>query len=222
MGSAVSDDRDRTVSRDVVHEMGRALVSVTSPRALRARTVWWVQVLGAVFCLAMAGWVWYLAGGELAQWRRPEPWFPAAVAFVGASLLCLMTDAEARATTRAAAREQADADRLRVAIPDGYVLAYELTRAGEGPEPVVVVGAISAGRWDLSTPLWRFAVLRVDGEGWVAQLGRGGMFAVSAVPGFFAELDRGRFAAVEDVERALTARGARDVTACDFPGHQRY
>lgn len=189
----------------------------------RGRYVWWMQLLSAVALGVALYVVWRVAGGTPAEPGGAPAW-AAFWAGLGAATLSVLAETEARVTERHLERRRAAATAGdRVHIPDGYVLAYELggqpgqlgTHPGEAP--YVMVAAIGADRWDLVEPLWRFSVRESSVGGVVVQLPAGSLAGVSALGGFFAELDAGKLVDLRDVERALTARGARDVTSMFTP-----
>lgn len=190
----------------------------------RGRYVWWMQFLEVAALVVSLFAVWVLAGGDTDAPGRPGPWWTTFVAFLGIATMSVLVETEARVTERHLERQRAvvvAGDRVR--IPDGYVLAYELGgQPGQlgtepGDAPFVTVAAIGADRWDLVEPLWRFSVRASAVGGVIVQLPAGSLAGVSALGGFFAELDAGKLGDLIQVERALTARGARDVSSVHFP-----
>lgn len=189
----------------------------------RSRYVWWMQLLGAVALGVALYVVWRVAGGTPADPGGAPAW-AAFWAGLGAVTLSVLAETEARVTERHLERRRAAATAGdRVHIPDGYVLAYELGgQPGQlgtepGDVPFVTVAAIRADRWDLVEPLWRFSVRASAVGGIIVQLPAGSLAGVSALGGFFAEVDAGKLRDLNQVERALVAREARDVSSLHFP-----
>lgn len=208
--------------REMAREYGTSLM-MPFRGTWRGRYIWWAQYLeGALFAGALLA-VWALAGGTTDDPGAPGPWWTVAAAFLGIAVLTSLVEAEARVTERrlerarvaAGARDGAD-------IPDGYVLAYEIGNAAgqlgdELADPFLIVAAVRADRWDLYEPLWRFSVRQSSIGGLIVQLPAGGLAGVSALGGFFTELDEGQLRDLNAAERALAARGARDLTAAALP-----
>jgi hypothetical protein len=207
----VRDDNEPRYGR----EMAREFAQTMRPWRMqwRGRYVWWAQLaqLGALVAVFAA--VWQLGGG-----RVGSAW-PAFWVTFGVVAIAALAELEARVTERHLEhRRQLAEARDRRTVPDGYVIAYELggqpgqlgTREGEAP--FVIVAAVRADRWDLVDAIWRFSVV-ASPVGLVAHLPVGGLRGVSALGGFFAQLDAGEYADLVAVERALTAWGARDVTS---------
>jgi hypothetical protein len=188
----------------------------------RSRYVWWMQYLEVAVFVGLAFVVWQLSGGTPDDPWALGPWWVVAAVFVGTGMLCWLIEAEARVTERRLERRRQTEAGGRLDIPDGYVLAYELgNQAGqlgaELADPFLVVAAISADRWDLTEPLWRFTLRASSLGGLVVQLSAGNIAGVQVMRGFFAELKEGQLDDLTAAERALAARGARDVTSAFLP-----
>jgi hypothetical protein len=199
-------------------EIGREFARTMRPWKWqwRGRYVWWAQLVQLGGLAVVAAIVWHAAGGREAGGRAVWPAFWACLVVVA---IAALAELEARVTERHLEhRRQLAEARDRRTVPDGYVIAYELggqpgqlgTREGEAP--FVIVAAVRADRWDLVDAIWRFSVV-ASPVGLVAHLPVGGLRGVSALGGFFAQLDAGEYADLVAVERALTAWGARDVTS---------
>lgn len=206
-------------AREIAREFAGAVVMPFNG-TWRGRYVWWMQGLEAAALAVCLFLVWSFAGATSA----PGTVWATFAAFFGIATMSVLVEAEARVTERHLERQRAvvaAGDRVR--IPDGYVLAYELGgQPGQlgtepGDAPFVTVAAIGADRWDLVEPLWRFSVRASAVGGVIVQLPAGSLAGVSALGGFFAELDGGKLGDLIQVERALTARGARDVSSVNFP-----